>query len=206
MAGSMARTEADGAGVAGMSLGRSRGASGIKRVDYFCLGVVALPVVHGVLPNSLFDGIFQPAGLEQRRSVWNAGNRLVGFEHHLRHADVQLLAGLQVQTQSAQHDGNQPAGARTNNQVEMIAGLWDFMSARCAAFDVDKCAVHEFLDDDEHGVTTNASSVCASWALANLFDDMTIKDNEGGHTERQNAQRRPFGGVRPPDSVRVHHC
>lgn len=159
----MARTEAYGAGVAGMSPWRARTrATSVERVHNFGVAVVAFLVVDGMLPDSLLDGLFQLAGLEQRRSIWNAGDRLVCLKDHLGQANVQLLARLQVQAQPAEHDGDQPAGAGADDEVKVVAWLRDFVAAGGAAFDLDERAVHEFLDNDEHGVAANASSVCAS--------------------------------------------
>lgn len=114
---------------------------------------------------SLLDSFFELASFEQGRSIRNTGDGLVGLEHHAGHAHVELLACLEVEAESAHHDGNQAAGSGSDDEVKVVAWLGDFMSSGSAAFCFDKGSVHELLDDDEHGVTSDTTSICVRVGL-----------------------------------------
>lgn len=109
---------------------------------------------------SLLDSFLELASFKQGRSIRNTGNGLVGLEHHAGHAHIELLACLEVEAQTAHHDGNQTAGSGSDDEVKVVAWLGDFISSGCAAFCLDKGSVHKLLDDDEHGVTSDATSIC----------------------------------------------
>lgn len=112
-----------------------------------------------MLADGLTDGLFQLAGFEEGGSVWDAGNGLVGLKYHARHADVELFARLEVESEAAEHNGDETARSGADDEVKVVAWLGDFAAARSAAMSFDKGAVHEFLDNDEHGVATNTAAV-----------------------------------------------
>jgi hypothetical protein len=64
----------------------------------------------------------------------------------------------------------------------VVGGLWDFMAFWRATLDLDKGAVHELLQDDEHGVAAHSTAV-----------------------KREDAQRRALGGVFATQSGGVLH-
>lgn len=133
----------------------------MKGVDRLvALAIISFMLVDGVLADSLADRLFQLAGLEECGSVGNAGNGLVGLEDHAGHADIELLAGLEVESEAAKHNGNETAGSCADNEVKVVAWLGDFVAAWGAALGFDKGAMHEFLDDDEHGIATDTATVC----------------------------------------------
>ena len=156
------------AGIAGASvhaslLQRTAGCHG--RVEV-CRGresivvVVAFVVIDSMLAYALHDGLLQLRCFEQGRSVGDTRECLVRLEDLPRHAHVYILASLHVHPQPPQHDGNQPTGARSRNEVEVLAWFRYLVSLRCSSLGLDKSPVHELLEDDKHRVPPHASAIC----------------------------------------------
>ena len=105
------------------------------------------------------DRLFELRGLEQSLVEGDASERFVGFKDAAGHADINILAGLEVEAQTTKHEGDQPAGAGANDEVEVVAWLGNFIATGGLAFAFDVDAVHEFLEDDKHGVATHAAAI-----------------------------------------------
>ena len=121
--------------------------------------VVALIIINGVVADAFADCIFKPASLEQCALERDAGKGFVGFEDTLRHAHINVLAGLDVHSQTAKHDSDQAAGTGANDEVEVVARLGDFMSLGCPSLDLHESSVHELLQQDEHRIAADASAI-----------------------------------------------
>lgn len=126
--------------------------------------VVSFVIGDGVHPHGLPDGMLKHRGLEQCRAIGYAGDGLVRLEHHAGHLHVELLALLQVEPQTAQHDGNEAACAGADDQVEVVTWLGNLVATRGFPFDLDVGAVHELLEDDEHGIAANSSAILLALA------------------------------------------
>lgn len=105
------------------------------------------------------DGLLELGGLEERRAVWDAGEGLVGFEDATGHAHVDFLAGLEIEAEPPQHEGDQTAGAGADDEVKVVAGFGNLIATRGLAFAFDIDAVHEFLEDDKHGVAADTAAI-----------------------------------------------
>lgn len=164
LGGGASSTEADSAGIALISA-RSAGAriaGGAERVDEVRFTpVVALPLLDSMFLDCSLDSLLKFAGLEEGRSIGNSSNRLVRLKDHAGEAHVELLACFQIEAQSAEHECDETAGASTDDEVEVIAWLGNFVSPGSATLHFDKGSVHQLLDDDEDRVTADASSICA---------------------------------------------
>jgi hypothetical protein len=151
------------------------------------------------------DSLFELAGLEKCRAIRYSGDGLVRLEHDAGQSHVELLAGLEVQSEPAEHNSYQAASAGADDEVKMVAWLWDLVATRRAPFRFDKGAVHKLLDNDEHGIAAHTTAIFRSTVLADTVTTRCGIDGDGRLTEREHAQRRAFGGVPPPDTVRVLH-
>lgn len=61
------------------------------------------------------------------------------------------------------------------------------MPARSTTLGLDKCAVHQFLDDDEHRIATNTTSVYSSQVSRRKALKMNVgsyQQKAEGHTKR----------------------
>lgn len=109
--------------------------------------IVAFIVVDGVLGDTFSDSFFELGGFEEGVFVGDSGKCLVGFKDSPGHFDVDIHASLEIETQSAQHYGNQAAGASATYQVEIIAWFWSGVSTGGFAFAFDIEPVHQLLED-----------------------------------------------------------
>jgi hypothetical protein len=134
---------------------------GVERVDKLAVSaaVVALRLITCMFTHGGSDSFLEFAGFEKCRAVGDACDRLVRLEHHPSHPDIEFLARFQVEAQAAEHDRNETAGAGPDDKVEVIAWLGNFGAAGCSPLHLDKCAVHELLDDDEHRVPTHTTAI-----------------------------------------------
>ena len=127
-----------------------------------------------MISHALADRLLQLARLEHGPLVRHAPDGLVRFEDPPRHAHIEVHASIDVQPQATEHDRDQAARARACDQIEMLARSGDLPVTRRSPGDLDKRAMHDLLQHDQHGVPSDPSPI-----------------------ERKNAQRRAFGGVPP---------
>lgn len=167
---------------------------GSARTDW--CDIVPLGLKDGMFAYALPDGLLELGRLEQGGAVGNAGEGLIGLEDPTGHAHVDFLGGFEVESKTTQHESDQTACAGANDKVEVIAGLGDLVAAGGLAFAFDVGTVHKFLEEDEHRVTSNATTV---WSSKSALYRTWRKGRV--HTQGENPQRRAFGGVLAMEGV-----
>lgn len=113
-----------------------------------------------MFPHGFLDGLLKHGCLEQRRPIGYTDDSLIRLEHHPRHAYVELLARLQVEPEAAQHDGDEATRAGADNEIEVVAWFRYLVAPRSFAFDFDVGAVHQLLEDNDHGIAADPSTIC----------------------------------------------
>lgn len=139
--------------------------------------IVTLGLEDRVFAHAFPDRFLELRGLEQRRAIRNTGDSLIRLKDPPGHAHINFFTGLEVEAKTSQHDCDQAAGAGAGNQVKVVAGLGYLVATRRLAFAFDIGSIHEFLEDNEHGVTANTTSIC-------LVVSTCISDVSGMETER----------------------
>lgn len=114
-----------------------------------------------MFPYTFPDRLLELRGLEQSRTVGNTSDGLVGLKYLASHTHVYFFASLEIQAEATEHQSDQAASAGTDDQVEVIAGFGNLVATRRLTFAFDIGAVHEFLEENKHGVTTNTTAICS---------------------------------------------
>lgn len=121
--------------------------------------IVSLCFEDRVLSHAFANGLLEFGSLEQGRAVRDPGNRLVSLEDPAGHAHVDLLARFEIEAQPAEHESDQAACSGAGDQIKVVAWLGDLVTTWRFAVAFDVAAIHEFLEDDEHGVAADAASI-----------------------------------------------
>ena len=68
--------------------------------------IIPLRLENRMFPHTFPDRLFQLRGLEQGRSIRDPGDGLIRLEDFAGHAHVDFLAGLEVEAEPAEHEGD----------------------------------------------------------------------------------------------------
>lgn len=168
--------------------------------------IIPFILVDSMLRDALLDSLFQFRSLEQGLFVRNTGDSLVRLKDLLGHAHVDVHAGFDVESQTTKHDGDQATSTRAGDQIEVFAGFGDLISFGRLSFGLDVCSVHEFLQDDQHGVTANTTAIERQYAQGRSLGGVLSANTEGVHcgaTPLEIVVGVPVGGCMLLEKVRT---
>ena len=134
-----------------------------------------------MLPYALLDCLFQLRGLEQRRSIRYPSDGFIGLKNPSSHSYVYLFAGLQVQSQSTQHYGDQTTSPGSTDKIEVVCGFRYLIPSGRFAFNLHIGPMHKFLNDNKHGIATDATSI---W-----YDALAMTDEKLSKTSPKDSIR-----------------
>ncbi len=144
------------------------------------------------------NGVFQLGRFEKSRPVWHAGDGFVGLEDDSGHLDVNVSALLQGHAEAAQHDGNQTTGTDAGDEIEVFAWLDDVLVLGRLAIAYRDDSMHELIEKEQSGVSSNSSTVWKYTGLAGSSPTRKVLPSDrirsgGPLAERVSLRRRPPG-------------